>query len=573
MKIKLLALLVVPALMSASAMASEHNKSIAYMTSWGLSDGDAQKLEKSKVDTFLLSFGKWDSQGKIETSDNIATAPAYDPWWMPTAYISWTQLKHTDPDKKFMIAFGGQTYESIWSEITTPEKREVIANSLANLLKQPYPVYKKNLKTSEMEGECLNWNWNGTQCDMTTYQRAGTVYLDGIDFDFEKAARLTEKENSDLLELAKRVRQLIGKDKLLSLTTYHVGADPVECADSSVKENCSFVEDDRSAHHGEVLPLLENGKDVFDIFNVMAYDAGQNFLWKTAMNNYARTIGGKDKLMLGTSINSQWGPENNFVETKENNLERARWQKANGFGGFFTWAFGANTQNMSLSDQITYINDMKAAADETEAVDALIDKVEISHDRVSVTMPSESFNGENNIVLYVNGNYIAQSYKGQRYYSTDLQTESGKSGFLAIANLKKDDVVEVLLMGGAPGWTGKLIRTLAKVKVTESMLALDVEEVKLSNVEINSDNVVVRMPEDIYKGKNNVVLYINGRYAAQSFEGNRYYSYAPSKIAGQDGFKHNIALNKGDAIEIKLMSGVPSNNNNVIKSLYSTTVK
>jgi len=34
----------------------------------------------------------------------------------------------------------------------------------------------------------------------------------------------------------------------------------------------------------------------------MAYDAGQNFLYETALNNYAYHVGDKSKVILGNSI-------------------------------------------------------------------------------------------------------------------------------------------------------------------------------------------------------------------------------------------------------------------------------
>ena len=459
----------------------------------------------------------------------------------------------------------------IVKEITTPEKREVVAQALANLLKQPFPVYKKNLTEAEMDGQCLNSNWDGSKCDMTTYQRAGTVYLDGIDFDFEKGDRLSEKENEDLLQLATRVRQLIGKDKLLSLTTYHVGADPLNCADSNIVENCSYIENKRSTHHGEVVTLLKQSKDIFNFFNVMAYDAGPDFLWKTAMNNYSNAVGDKSKIVLGTTINSQWGPDNNFVESEENNIERARWQKENGFGGFFTWAVGANTESLSVSQQVDYINAMKSAADEAEAASGMIDGVEVRSGSVIVRMPEETYNAKNNIVLYVNGNYIAQSYDGRRYYSFAPSGANGKTGFSATPDIKKGDVVEVLLMEGYPGANGREIRSLAKITVTEAMLATP--DIKLNSVNIGAKDITVLMPEGTFKEKNNIVLYINGSYVAQSYEGRIYYSYTPSKVAGQAGFKVNRTLKKGDLVEVRLMGGVPGGNKGILKSLFTEVVQ
>ncbi len=90
----------------------------------------------------------------------------------------------------------------------------------------------------------------------------------------------------------------------------------------------------------------------------MAYDAGENFRYDVAMANYAEHVGDPSKIILGATINSQWGPNGRFVETRANNIERARWQKQNGYGGFFIWTLGSNTESLSMAEQVDYFNQM-----------------------------------------------------------------------------------------------------------------------------------------------------------------------------------------------------------------------
>lgn len=469
-----------------ASTASDENRTIAYVTSWGFTDADpAPILAESKVDTYLLSFARWDAQGNITSSDDIATPMPYDPWWIAGGYLGWTHMKYDHPERKILAAFGGQTYEDMWSYMDTPERREAIAQSLAELLKTPYPVYKRGLKESEIDGDCQFWNWNGS-CNTDVYQKAGSVYLDGIDFDFEKVARLTEKENENLLLLAQRLRELIGKDKVISLTTYHVGADPVECANNTVVDNCSYIEDKRSDHHGEVLPLLEKSKDLFDFFNVMAYDAGPNFRWQVAMENYARAIGDKSKVVLGATINSQWGPVSNFIESKENNLARAEWQAANGYGGFFVWTFGANTQNMPLSEQVAYVNDMREAADNAApSVELPPSGIVVSPQAVTLTLPTEYFNGNNRVVIDrqkgVLGNEnlgYTQSGKAWGYrYSGALpsvltsgitHTAEGMTEIAFPASISVGD--KLFFRSVDPNLTNSVLADFGSVTVTQSML-------------------------------------------------------------------------------------------------------
>ncbi|MFS2221448.1 glycosyl hydrolase family 18 protein [Pantoea sp. B65] len=459
-----LALLIGAAFITHSALATEQNRTISYLTSWGLHSDDAETLAQSKVDTFLLSFGKWDSEGNITTSDDIATIPRYDAWWMPVAYSTWTQVKLAHPEKKMMVAFGGQTYEDIWSHLNTDSGREKIAQALVKLLNTGFPVYKKNLTPQQMVGECLATKWDGS-CDMGLYQKAGTVYLDGVDFDFEKAARLTTEENDNLLKLSQRVRQLLGPEskKLLSLTTYHVGADPVACADSSVQQDCSYIEDKRSSHHGEVLPLLAKSKDVYDFFNVMAYDAGRNFKYKVAMNNYARAVGDAGKIVLGATINKQWGPNGNFLESRQNNIARAEWQAANNYGGFFVWTLGASTEQMRVEDQVDYINEMKQAADGVTTPEPV-------EDTIPPSAPA-------NLTASVQGKTIALSWQP----ATD---NLGVSAYWVYRNSVKMDVVT------ATSWSDKTAQPA--VEYSYHVMAVDAA----GNISQASNRVEAKIPQE-----------------------------------------------------------------------------
>ena len=344
------------------ALASNNN--IAYLTSWGQPNQMQTALQDSKLDTFMLSFGNWDENGEITVSDGLIQQD-YDPYWLPAAYQTWTDLKHQYPEKSMLVAFGGQADEQIWDYIQTPEQREQVANHLLQLFERQVPVYKKNLSPEQVVGECLNYNWDGSRCDYGTYQTAGYVHIDGFDFDFEKVARITEGENQNLLALVRLLREKSmhwTRQPILTLTTYHVGADPVSCDNSEVIESCSYIEPARSAHNGEVISLLQQSKDVFDVFNVMAYDAGPNFRYKVAMQNYANAIGGdKSKLRLGLTNNSQWGPDSNFVQSEQENINRVAWAHQQGYGGFFIWTLGASTEQMSAAEQVRYTNALVAA--------------------------------------------------------------------------------------------------------------------------------------------------------------------------------------------------------------------
>lgn len=95
-----LAALITTALLSQSALAESNNHMMSYLTSWGLPQDAATQMMNAEVDTYLLSFGGWDQDGAIYTSDNIVGDVAYNDYWLPPAYTSWTQVKLAAPYKK-----------------------------------------------------------------------------------------------------------------------------------------------------------------------------------------------------------------------------------------------------------------------------------------------------------------------------------------------------------------------------------------------------------------------------------------------------------------------------------------
>lgn len=571
------------------------SRAVSYLTMWSSYGATelSEKLPASKADTFLLSFGEWSADGSINFSENALTPPAWDAYYLPTPYVSWTTFKYDHPDKKIMVAFGGQTYEGIWSHLNTPEQREKVAQSLAALLAKPFPVYKKNLQLSQIVGECPMMAWE-TACDTTHYHYAGNVYLDGIDFDFEKGSRLTEQENQNLLALVARLRELVGNEKLLSLTTYHVGADPENCADSTVTENCSYIEPSRSAHHGEVTQLLKDSKDLFDFFNVMTYDAGKNFRYQVAMENYARAVGDKSKILVGATINHQWQPDGTFVETEENNLERVAWQAENGYGGFFVWALGQSTLNLPLTSQAEYIGrladaanaasiDITKPADSAEAVKPE-EKVEEERPAMELTIPDVSkmpalayinYQNGGEIRLYATDNDLKKHYtvklndkyvysinSGKFYYS--YKTEHGNSINTLIHQLTADEFQMGDVLTLQEGSDGKVLQTIT---ISDNVRYSDDEAVQA--ISTQNGRIAVTLNEKYYNKANRYMVFINGEYLMESYNGKAYYSYI-DKSKGLVTFYNKTAVKAGDKIEVIRASGKPGvkgYSTSVIKSL------
>lgn len=348
---------------------TEQATKIAYLTSWSLPHNAVSLLSESNADAYILSFARWDKSGRISSSNGLLDLPKASPKHIPQSYLTWTQLAHEFPHKKMIISFGGQEFEDIWDSMGTDVSIEKLAQSITQLLNTKFPVYTR----TSMIGKTLpNKAVNNapkysadeiqTSCNQCVYHLLGYTTLSGIDFDFEHSARLTEKQNELLTNLVKLIRKKVGKEKLIALTTYHVGADPLNCANPKITADCSFIRHDRSKHHGEVRPLLASTLGLFDFYNIMTYDAGREFDYKTAMTNYNSIIKQASKLRLGVSINQQWGPYGGFVMPHHENVSRVKWAKEQGFGGYFLWALGASTELRDLHSQIALFNELSVAS-------------------------------------------------------------------------------------------------------------------------------------------------------------------------------------------------------------------
>lgn len=335
----------------AEVIRAEQPKRIAYLTSWGLPNDAPQTFRNSLADAYMLSFARWDKNGQITSSDGLLDVPQKMPRHVPLSYLTWTQIAHKSPQTKILVSFGGQDYDDIWNLIDSDGAIDRLANNITLLLNTDFPVYTASIDETQA-------------CDSCDYKLLGHTQLAGVDFDFEQSTRLSERQNTQLTKLVKKIRSLIGDSKLIALTTYHVGADPAECRNPNYYERCSFTNPQRSVHHGEVRTVLTASLGLIDFYNVMTYDAGRGFDYQTSLRNYAAIIKQPQKLKVGISINRQWGPSGGFVMPHKANIERIEWQKRHGFGGFFVWALGASTEIRSLQSQIELFNHLASITDD-----------------------------------------------------------------------------------------------------------------------------------------------------------------------------------------------------------------
>ncbi len=341
-------LIVSSLLFSYTSSAAENNRSVGYIYASTLNENLGASLFSSKMDTLIFSEGMYDE--KAELINTLADLN-------PVKNAFWTQLKMAHPEKKILLSFGANTNDS-FKKLTDAAFREKLAENLVKLLATPFSVYKKP------EG-CQ------TNC---SYKEVGKVYPDGIDFRFWYATGfpqpLDEKQNDSVLKLFQLVREKLGPDskKLLSLSAAAEGADPVECKDNTVFENCSYTGNRRAYYHGQLLPLLTKGKNVFDFFNVNDSRAGDDYQYKVALANYVHAVGDSTKIVLGLTVPSD---NEGYLNSRYEYMVRAEWQASNNYGGFsFRSLTGGTIAGRSFAPLLEYFNDLKNAADSAKpAVD------------------------------------------------------------------------------------------------------------------------------------------------------------------------------------------------------------
>jgi len=288
-----------------------------YWTSWSRID---PLLTPDLTTHLYLAFAEVKKSGNSYTvigSDNYLAQPDN----ANHASVQWRQYKKQHPDAVILLPFGGLANPFIWkSQILENGAVDKIAKAMADTINAKQPVYSNKAYPYGETGE--------------------TIEIDGIDLDFElEGARPTREMQIKVKELVLRLRKLLKPGKLITLTTLHVAADPVECRQESTNPLCSYQPG--SLHAGEQLDLLRDQEFMsnIDMVNVMAYDAASKYPFDVGIDNYQKEIGGnKKKVVLGLDTTKQWDPNDpSFYESASELQYRAYYQYVNGYRGVMFW--------------------------------------------------------------------------------------------------------------------------------------------------------------------------------------------------------------------------------------------
>ncbi len=303
-----------------------------------------------------LAFANY-ANGVIDSSvsGSFAKIPAANTQILPT-YQNWTTYAYTHPNVKMVMSLGGATFSSMWSSLNSNAAAQSMATAIVNVLNTQYPVYAPFSSTNIQSAFAINGAAGSAGAQYGNSHLLGYVRISGVDFDVEVADAATLAAITPyLVKVVAAVHQAV-PSAYIGFATYSVAADPIGACTVS-----------GSAHCGEALPLIAAMKNAglgnVVIYNVMAYDAGQNFvtganpLYPTAMQNYVNAVGNPAQVILGLDLQSQWpGFTLNCAQLKA----EAQWAYTHPAitGGTFLWEIGDDSH---LCKALPALQGMQAA--------------------------------------------------------------------------------------------------------------------------------------------------------------------------------------------------------------------
>ena len=303
-----------------------------------------------------LAFANY-SNGAIDSSVSgyFSNIPAANSQIQPT-YQNWTTYAYTHPNVKMIMSVGGASFSAMWSNLNSAAAAQTMATAIVKVLNTQYPVYAPYSSSNIQSAFAINGAAGSAGPQYGNSHLLGYVKIAGVDLDVEVADAATLKAMTPyLVNLVADIHQAV-PSAVISFASFSVAADPVNA--------CTVA---GSAHCGEVLPLISAikaaGLSSIVTYNVMAYDAGQNFvtgtapLYQTALQNYVNAVGDPAHVVLGLDLQSQWP---GFTLNCAQLQAEAAWAYSHPAitGGAFLWEVGDDS---NLCKALPALQGMQAA--------------------------------------------------------------------------------------------------------------------------------------------------------------------------------------------------------------------
>ena len=167
----------------------------------------------------------------------------------------------------------------------------------------------------------------------------------------------------------------------------------------------------------------------------------------------------------------------------------------------------------------------------------------------SLTMDSALYDSKSRVVIWVNGRYVGETYEGVGYYAG----AAGLDGTYRVAEIPSHagDLIQVGVIPGYPGWG---------VPAPESSQLLGVYRVGsgVETVSRTGGGVAMTQTTALRDSSARVVVWINGEYTGETYEGATHYASAVAIDSGKlDVYFGKIDASPGDLVQIGIVPGGP----------------
>lgn len=261
--------------------------------------------------------------------------------------------------------------------------------------------------------------------------------------------------------------------------------------------------------------------------------------------------------------------------------EKVNWTIENEYGGAIVWELGYDTTDAELGSIVDNVLTSEPT-DPTDPTDPPVEENKLLavgvNERtrktyINLNLTTEQFNSEERFVVYLDGKYSFETYKGKSYYSNSTNYGE-KTGVAKVFAGWKGQKIEVYSAPGKPSESTsgkKLLETL----VLDKDVDLGIEKMNdaVKKISYDGKNIYVDFDKSAFEGSNRFVVCQNYSYVAEVFENKAYSSQITNRTADTIQIKISQKSKVGDLLEVRLSSGVPGENSSNLKSLLTLKVK
>lgn len=206
---------------------------------------------------------------------------------------------------------------------------------------------------------------------------------------------------------------------------------------------------------------------------------------------------------------------------------------------------------LSTIRRLEHAREMRAVAEHSSAL-PLISNVNVENGAVSATMSSELINSGKQIVVWVNGRYLAEVNKDHYYYATKEDIKGGAifrmGGFL----VRDTDIVQ---FGIATGANNPKAAELLYEKIPGGV----------EDVSINGGKLAIKMSSQLINSGHKIGIWVNGNYFGE-VQGNRTKSLSRLNVNGGTILTGG-GVQYGDIVKVGVFTTINSPDASVL--LYS----